>query len=311
MEKNFPGSSLIQDGYEIILNESGPADMGIVLNHAKPGMWISNCGLGVYKLVQDPPQAGIFGRYTRHNPKWATRLLTPFPEDARPVSAVVIFPAIFNWHLGKSYDELNSYSISSKSRDISVVASSKVALPGHRARYDFVKEIEDHLPEIQVFGRGRARELADGKWSGISPFRFSIAVENERHQDYFTEKVLDCWLAGAVPIYFGAPNLDKYFPEDSFYSLKSLEFEDFRGLVREGLFSIQSYARRLESVRVSRQLVLDRFSMDSMIRRVLKLSGELGNVEQSGRRINLTDLDSLVHSGRDVVAKAIGRLGNS
>ena len=40
---------------------------------------------------------------------------------------------------------------------------------------------------------------------------FSLAVENVAQDDYFTEKLLDCFLTRTVPIYWGCPNAAAYF----------------------------------------------------------------------------------------------------
>ncbi len=42
-----------------------------------------------------------------------------------------------------------------------------------------------------------------------------LAAENSIEDDYVTEKVYDGLIAGAVPIYYGAPNIDQFVPSDS------------------------------------------------------------------------------------------------
>ncbi len=42
-----------------------------------------------------------------------------------------------------------------------------------------------------------------------------LAAENSIEDDYVTEKVYDGLVAGAVPIYYGAPNIDQFVPSDS------------------------------------------------------------------------------------------------
>ena len=41
-------------------------------------------------------------------------------------------------------------------------------------------------------------------------------MENAVIPDYWTEKIADCFLAWTLPIYYGCPNLEDYFPEKSF-----------------------------------------------------------------------------------------------
>lgn len=58
---------------------------------------------------------------------------------------------------------------------------------------------------------GRGCEPFDKKADGLSPYRFSVITENVRNNSYFTEKVVDALLCEAIPIYWGAPNIDQFF----------------------------------------------------------------------------------------------------
>jgi hypothetical protein len=298
---NFPGSSLIQPEYELHLNESGPADIALVLGHARPGMWVKNCPLGIYKLIQDPPQPGLFGRFTRFAPPWADETLTPFPDETYPDRHIARHPAVYNWHLGITFDEVFSLDTSSKPLNLSCIASTKRDLPGHSKRFEFVQKIEKSNLEIDVFGRGRTSPLPNGKLPGLLPYRYSIAIENTVHDDYFTEKILDCWLAGAVPIYYGALNLEKYFPGDSFIRLHSLDFDAFESRVNSGEFSLANFESRKDAVSESRRIVVQQFSMHALISSVIK-RGELNPQSHSRDRTSVVDLDSYSHSLRDWIA---------
>ena len=43
---------------------------------------------------------------------------------------------------------------------------------------------------------------------------FSICMENSREQNYFTEKIIDCFRSKTIPIYWGCPNIGEYFNTD-------------------------------------------------------------------------------------------------
>ena len=42
---------------------------------------------------------------------------------------------------------------------------------------------------------------------------FHIAVENSRHNYYFTDKIVDCFCTKTLPIYWGAPKIGDYYNE--------------------------------------------------------------------------------------------------
>jgi GR25 family glycosyltransferase involved in LPS biosynthesis len=54
-------------------------------------------------------------------------------------------------------------------------------------------------------------------------YKFYLAIENSRDVDYVTEKLYQGLRAGAVPIYWGAPNVRMYLPHPS----AALFFDDF------------------------------------------------------------------------------------
>jgi len=58
-------------------------------------------------------------------------------------------------------------------------------------------------------------------------YKFSIAYENvEKIPGLITEKILDCFAAGTVPIYLGAPNIEQYIPASCF-----IDFRNFANYV--------------------------------------------------------------------------------
>lgn len=51
-------------------------------------------------------------------------------------------------------------------------------------------------------------------------YRVYLAAENSIEQDYVSEKVYDGLIAGAVPVYLGAPNIDKFVPQNSVITIR-------------------------------------------------------------------------------------------
>ncbi len=61
------------------------------------------------------------------------------------------------------------------------------------------------------------RGVAMGKTETIKNYRFAICYENTgTFNGYVTEKIFDCFAAGIVPVYLGAPNIEKYVPKTCF-----------------------------------------------------------------------------------------------
>jgi hypothetical protein len=55
------------------------------------------------------------------------------------------------------------------------------------------------------------------KIAAVKNYKFSICYENcQSVKGYITEKIFDCFAAGNVPVYWGAPNITDYIPKECF-----------------------------------------------------------------------------------------------
>jgi hypothetical protein len=77
--------------------------------------------------------------------------------------------------------------------------------------------------DVHSYGKFRRnRTLADDhghatKLEMIAAYKFTLAFENAIGEDYVTEKFFDPLVAGSVPVYLGAPNVDLLAPGDHCY----------------------------------------------------------------------------------------------
>lgn len=60
----------------------------------------------------------------------------------------------------------------------------------------------------------------ESKWEVLSRYRFSLCFENMPMAGYITEKIFDCFYAGTVPVYLGAPDVDAFIPTEAFVDMR-------------------------------------------------------------------------------------------
>lgn len=65
------------------------------------------------------------------------------------------------------------------------------------------------------------RGFAVDKRQKLKEYKFVFAFENAVFSGYITEKIFDAMFAGCVPIYLGAPDIDKYIPRDCFIDYRN------------------------------------------------------------------------------------------
>ena len=107
--------------------------------------------------------------------------------------------------------------------EVSYLTSSKNWCPGHMLR----QQIFDILPSA-VGGLKVGKHRSPPRLSGVErtatfQAQYHIAVENAQWNNYFTEKILDCFLMRTIPIYWGCPNLGEYFNLDGVMQFSTVD----------------------------------------------------------------------------------------
>ncbi len=74
----------------------------------------------------------------------------------------------------------------------------------------------------------RYKGMCIDKISTISNYRFNLCYENMVEKGYVTEKIIDCLVAGTVPLYLGAADIEQYIPAESFVDKR--EFDSYEEL---------------------------------------------------------------------------------
>jgi hypothetical protein len=105
---------------------------------------------------------------------------------------------------------IDTPKIFKKTKLVSMIASNKSISPGHAYRIHWVERLRD---KVDFYGRG-VRDI-ENKEEALKDYMFSVAIENSglgmSSINYFTEKLLDCFATGTIPVYLGCSNIEKFF----------------------------------------------------------------------------------------------------
>jgi len=104
--------------------------------------------------------------------------------------------------------------IYSKNKLVSMISSNKQMCEGHRIRIGWVEKLKDKL---DLYGNG-FNPISE-KEQGLVDYMFSVAIENDVYESCFTEKILDCFATGTIPIYLGPPDIGDFFNLDGIIML--------------------------------------------------------------------------------------------
>lgn len=121
--------------------------------------------------------------------------------------------------LGGHWIYENDCKVHQKSKLLSIIASSKRQAIGHQLRHAIINKYQTTIDGLY----GRGYQPIDNKILGLKDYRFHIVVENIKTDYWFTEKLIDAFLTGCVPIYYGSPSICKFFDSRGILSFNTIE----------------------------------------------------------------------------------------
>lgn len=134
------------------------------------------------------------------------------------------------------------FQLYDKSKLVSFITSNKTITEGHRFRVSCVDALKTNNIEVDIKGVGYDEIL--GKIEALQDYKFSIAIENGIGDNYFTEKILDCFLTGTIPIYCGCGNIGEFFNVNGIITFNTID--ELIGIVSN--IDNQSYDLRIDAV---------------------------------------------------------------
>lgn len=192
---------------------------------------------------------------------------------------VVMSPPVLPWFVGYDYpdaggqpritldyDSLSANAFPPKEKLLSVITSDKAFTQGHINRLRFVERLREHYGDkVDIYGHG-FRPVND-KWEALAPYKYHIVIENSSEPYYWTEKLSDCLLAGAFPLYYGCPNLSDYIPRSAYEPIDVLRPDDAFAVIDRAI-NDNLWEQRKDALMEAKRLMLDEYNMFEQIARL-------------------------------------------
>jgi glycosyltransferase involved in cell wall biosynthesis len=169
----------------------------------------------------------------------------------------LITPAMTaSWSVGRTLEQLRRTCVETKPKRLSWITSNLNLMDGHRYRLEFLQRLKEKI-DFDLYGRGFT-PIKD-KWDGLAPYRYSIAFENTRARYYFTEKIMDCFVAETMPIYFGDPLIGSFFPTEAMVIIDPDDpdvFERIKEVINSDL-----WLQRKDAILEAKRRVLEEYNV--------------------------------------------------
>lgn len=153
-----------------------------------------------------------------------------------------------------------------KKKLLSVYCTNKKITEIQKVRFDFVNKLKILLgDDMDWFGHDTKTKT---KLEGISHYKYHLVLENQIGHNFISEKLFDSFLGGAFPIYSGAPNLNDYFPKNSFLNIN---LNDFAGSIKKinNLIESDAYEENLDNIYNSKLIALEEFNLIKRIDKIV------------------------------------------
>jgi len=258
LRRQTPGGTGCWGDLEITFDPVRECDLLLVLNSPNRDIRV-RCPVGNRWLFSQESPVDMY-RWHRDSFRHFDRVFT-FWDDVSD-AVVVHEQTALPWHVGRTYDELHAQTLDEargyKRDAVSWVTSSATHKPGHKLRMAFKDHLVSQRFPFDLFGRG-FEPIAD-KFDGLYPYKYSFAIENHGCNDYWTEKIADCFLSWTMPIYWGAPNILDYFPAEAMILVDPADPEAALATVRAAL-AADRWQQHAAALGEARRRVLERYQL--------------------------------------------------
>lgn len=153
-------------------------------------------------------------------------ILTSNDKIVESCSNAILFP-FGTRRISKNFKKENTFF------EVSFLCGLKSELEGHLLRHEVYSKINKVKNMgvkalLSTFNRDEEYFGLNGKDYIFNTSQYSIIIENSRHRNYFTEKIIDSFMSRTIPLYWGCTNIGDFFDTRGI-----IKFEDADDLFRK------------------------------------------------------------------------------
>jgi len=115
----------------------------------------------------------------------------------------------FYYPFGGCWIKDEDRKIHEKTNNFSIIASEKNWTMGHRLRHLIINNYKNKIDLVC----GRGYKPIDYKLNALKDYRYSFIIENDNNDIYFSEKLIDAFMTGTIPIFWGS-NIKSIFDSE-------------------------------------------------------------------------------------------------
>lgn len=122
---------------------------------------------------------------------------------------------------GTTWVKNTNFITEAKPLSVTMLSTTKNKTSGHKFRQKVVETLRNIKTKYPIYIHVSPPFLKN-KSDFLEKGKYSIVVENTYEKNWFTEKIIDCFRLGIVPIYWGCPNINEFFDVDGIIPFNDL-----------------------------------------------------------------------------------------
>ncbi len=189
--------------------------------------------------------------------------------------------------INKSYNQLIKLKYTNREKILSTIVSNKNFGITYNERINFIKKLSKQNI-CDIYGAGwnkktlgcsfkgvlcgyheKVNDSSKTKYDALVEYKYSLCIENCQKENYFSEKFTDAILSYTIPIYYGCPNIDKYFPVNSFYTIDINSpnvFQEIKNIIAKDITN-----ENIKALEEARNLILNKYNIWSSIENIVRV----------------------------------------
>ncbi len=213
----------------------------------------------------------------------------------------------------RDYNYFKTSELPKKTKLMSIICSNQKFTPSHELRLRFVENLKKHFgDQLDWFGNGV--NPVTQKWDAIAPYKYTIVLEGQSRNSVITEKIGDAYLGGSYPIYWGAPDIDKYFPGCPRQDINILNFSETVKII-ESLINSSRYEVARDEISKAKKIVLNDFNLFFRFKKkfdILSSNSPKSKITLKHRKFFVSlNASPLYMRPLNIIGRIFRRLGNS
>lgn len=149
-----------------------------------------------------------------------------------------------------------------KEENISILCSDKVMCSLHSFRLELARVCKKESL-AHTFGKFDGGAYVESIDECLDRFRFSVVIENDISDYYFSERLTSCFASYTIPVYLGARKISEFFNPDGILFLPDTDIEHAKTVLSQCTKEI--YEERIEAVMDNHRRVQEYVNMQDYL----------------------------------------------